>query len=108
MAFEVIKNIVEAENEIDSIKAQADANAQKIISDAKAQADTLIADVRRSAKSEQKAAVEKAVQVTKPEVDKIMADALKVCDEVKNTADKNRQKAVEAVIGKVVGINGDS
>ena len=98
MAFEVIKNIVEAENEIDSIKAQADANAQKIISDAKVQADTLIADVRRSAKSEQKAAVEKAVQDTKPEVDKIMADALKVCDEVKNTADKNRQKAVEAVI----------
>lgn len=108
MAFEVIKNIVEAENEIDSIKAQADANALRIISDAKAQADTLIADVRRSAKSEQKAAVEKAIEDTKPEVDKIMADALKVCDEVKNTADKNKQKAVEAVIGKVVGINGDS
>ena len=108
MAFEVIKNIVEAENEIDSIKAQADANALRIISDAKAQADTLIADVRRSAKSEQKAAVEKAIEDTKREVDKIMADALKVCDEVKNTADKNKQKAVEAVIGKVVGINGDS
>ena len=108
MAFEVIKNIVEAENEIDSIKAQADANALRIISDAKAQADTLIADVRRSAKSEQKAAVEKAIEDTKPEVDKIMADALKVCDEVKNTADKNKQKAVEAVIGKVLGINGDS
>ena len=108
MAFEVIKNIVEAENEIDSIKAQAQAKAQKIISDAKAQADTLIADVRRSAKSDQKTAVEKAVEGTKPEVEKIMTDALKVCDEVKNTADKNREKAVEAVIGKVVGINGDS
>ncbi len=108
MAFEVIKNIVEAENEVDSIKAQADANALRVISAAKAQADTLIADVRRSAKSEQKAAVEKAIEAAKPEVDKIMADALKVCDEVKNTADRNRQKAVDAVIGKVVGIDGDS
>ena len=38
MAFEVIKNIVEAENEVDSIKAAAAADAQKIKADAKAKA----------------------------------------------------------------------
>lgn len=108
MAFEVIKNIVEAENEIDSIKAEAYADAQKIKADARANADALIAEVRRSAKSDEKKAVAKAVEGTKPEVDKILAGAGDVCKQVKATAEKNRQKAVEAVIGKVVGINGDS
>lgn len=108
MAFEVIKNIVEAENEVDSIKAAAAADAQKIKADAKAKADTLIADVKRSAKADEKAAVEEAIKNAQPEVESILSYAEEVCKEVKLTAEKNRQKALEAVIGKVVGINGHS
>ena len=108
MAFEVIKNIVEAENEVDSIKAAAAADAQKIKADAKAKADTLIADVKRSAKADEKAAVEEAIKNAQPQVESILSHAEKVCKEVKLSAEKNRQPALEAVIGKVVGINGHS
>ena len=108
MAFEVIKNIVEAENEVDSIKAAAAADAQKIKADAKAKADTLIADVKRSAKADEKAAVEEAIKNAQPQVESILSHAEEVCKEVKLSAEKNRQPALEAVIGKVVGINGHS
>ena len=108
MAFEVIKNIVEAENETDSIKAKAAAEAQKIVSDARAKAETLIADMIRSAKSDEMAAVAEAVKKVQPEVGKIVADADIVCQEVRKTAEKNKEKVVDAVIRKVVGINGHS
>ena len=76
--------------------------------DAKAKADTLIADVKRSAKADEKAAVEEAIKNAQPQVESILSHAEEVCKEVKLSAEKNRQPALEAVIGKVVGINGHS
>ena len=108
MAFDVIKDIVSAEKEADAIKADAEAKARQIKADAVLKADGIKSQVKQNASAYEKTAVEAAINGAQAEVNKITLAAEEKCAQVKAQAQANRQKAIEAVIGKVVGINGDS
>lgn len=108
MAFDVIKDIVEAEKEVDNIKSRANAEAEAIRAEAKVKAAEMIAEAKKQSKLNQTQMIKSAVENSQTDVEKIIAEAARKCEDVKKSAEERRDKAVQAVIGKVVGINGYS
>lgn len=108
MAFEVIKNIVEAEEKVETIKAQALADAAAIKKEAKAKAEQLLEDSKKLAQENRVKAIEQAVNDSRPQAEEILAKSKEMCNAVREAAAKNKEDAVKSVLGKVVGINGDS
>ena len=108
MAFELVKNIVEAEKEVDSIKNQAKLKAETIKAEAKNRAQQMLADVKVNAKSLQLKMADDAFKESELEVHDIIAKAQQQCQEIESASQLKRADAVKAVIGKVVKIDGDS
>ena len=108
MAFDVIKNIVEAEKEAENIKLSAADKAQQIKADAVKKAEEIALNSAREAKAKRAEMVEKAVEQSQAEVESILAEAKEKCTQVQNLANSRKDMAVKAVIRKVVGTDGDS
>lgn len=103
MAFEIIKNIVEAEQLSDNIKAEAIAEAEQIRAGAAAKSSEILADVKKQAKIQEDNLINKAVENSKGRCSEILAEAVKKCNNIKKTATERKSEAIEAVMGKVVG-----
>ncbi|MBR5468168.1 MAG: hypothetical protein IKU80_02935 [Firmicutes bacterium] len=108
MAFEVIKNIVEAEKEAENIKLQAADKAQQIKADALKKAEEIALVFAREAKAKRAEMVKAAVEQSQSEVESILAEAKDKCTQVQDVANSRKDMAVKAVIRKVVGTDGDS
>ncbi|MBO8435071.1 MAG: hypothetical protein IAC55_07110 [Tyzzerella sp.] len=108
MAFEIIKSIIDAESQGDSIQKSAIEEANLI----KSQADSLALNMPQKTKAEAKAyedeLVKKAISDAEPKKKEILEDALKKCTELKASAESKIDLAVESVIRKVVGEDGNS
>ena len=75
MAFEVVKNIVEAEKEADSVKLKAQSDAESIVKDAEAKAAQMLVDAKNEAKETEKRLIKAAVEESRKEVEEIIAKA---------------------------------
>ncbi len=103
MAFEIIKSIVEAEKQAESIKIKATADAEEIKANALAKSSEIAADAKLKAKKEGENMIAQAITDSQPQKEEILEDVAKKCEAIKKTAEQRMEKAAEAVIGKVVG-----
>ena len=94
MAFEVMKEILEAEKRAEEILKQAAVEKETIKVEAMNKSNEMIADAKKMAK---------AITESQPKKDNILAEATKCCQEIKETAQTRLEQAADAVIRKVVG-----
>lgn len=108
MAYEILKNIVEAEKQAETIKSQAALEADNIRSDCLKKIDAMYAQVKVQAAEEETKMVKSAVDKTKDKVKDIINQSTEVCKKIEQESKSKSTAAVNAVIGKVVGKNGNS
>jgi len=108
MAFEIIKGIVEAEKKAEDIKVQAISDAQAIRGVALKRSDEITEEVNKEAKSTEKTMIAEAIEGCQSRKNEILEEAKARCQEIKEIAAKQKEKAVLAVMGEVVGSDGNS
>lgn len=106
MAYEILKSIVDAEAQAVEKKRQANAEAEKMKADAKAQSVALLDSTRKEGLREIDDAVARAVEDSVVTIQGIRRDAQDACSEIRSQAAGKKEKAIQAVIGKVVGTYG--
>lgn len=107
MAFEIMKSIVEAEEKAESMKAKAIANAEVIRSQARAKSDEMAVNTKKQSKLDEEQLIQTAVADSQTKVLEILTTAHEKCKLIKKTANERKSKAIEAVVGKVVGKYGN-
>ena len=108
MAYEVLKKIVSAEDEAETIVAQAKSKLESIISSANERADQNILSAYKSNEDFIAQAANNAYESVKTEKDDIEKNAAAECNSICTKATANKEAAINAVIGKVVGNYGCS
>ena len=108
MALEIIKNIADAEQKSDSIRTNALAQAEQMKLDAENKCKEVFVNATKQAKTTAAKLIEDAVSLTQAEVTTILSDADNSCEVIKSNATQKMAQAVDAVIRKVVGANGNS
>ena len=108
MALDIIKDIVEAEARADEMIKNAEAQAASLKSEDKKKGEAIIAEAMQKSKADLNEISKTAIEESKAETDKIAKQAETDCGKVRQEASAKMDRAVEAVIGKVVGINGNS
>ena len=103
MAYEILKNIVEAEERAIRMKKDAAAEAEKIKADAIKQRELLFEEAKRQGEKERQEAVAAASAQSREIIQKIAQEAEAACDSLKAQAALKKEDAVEAVMRKVVG-----
>ena len=107
MALEIMKTIIDAEQRAEQIKKDAQAQGDALISQAEKQCAEMGANVKQQAKQRENELIKSAITESQGRVRAIADSAQKQCESIKKTAEERMDKAVSAVIGKVVGVNGD-
>ena len=99
MALDIIKNIVKAE-----------AKAEEMVKNAEAEkkGETILAEARLKLKAELNSAADTAVKESENAVAEIARQAEIDCGKVREAASLKKEEAVQAVIRKVVGTDGNS
>lgn len=108
MAFDVIKNIVEAETQAEQIKLSALQKVAAIKTEAAQKAEEIIKNAALKAKTDKEETVRKAVEECQSDVQGIIKEAEAKCAQTASVAGSRKDMAVKAVMRKVVGVNGDS
>lgn len=108
MALEIIKNIAEAEQKGDNLKNSALQQAEQIKIDAQNKGKEILAKARQETKLKTIQLVQEAIESAQQEVNVISLKADEDCAKINKTASQKMSSAVNAVIGKVVGTDGNS
>lgn len=108
MALDIIKDIVEAEAKADEMIKNAEAEAASLKAEAEKKGAAIIAEAKLKAKADLNEVTNVAVDESVDAVAKIAEQAELDCRNVKDAATLKKEEAVKAVIGKVVGTNGNS
>lgn len=108
MALDIIKDIVEAEAKADEMIKNAEADAASLKSEAEKKGEAIIADALAASREALKAVASTAEDASKDKADEIAKQAELDCRKIKESAALKKEEAVNAVIGKVVGTNGNS
>lgn len=108
MALEIIKNIAEAEQKGDNLKNSALQQAEQIKLDADNKGKDILAKARQETKLKTVQLVQDAIKSAQEEVDIVLLKADEDCSKISKTALQKMSFAVNAVIGKVVEIDGNS
>ena len=103
MAFEVMKEILEAEKRAEEILKQASAEKDTMKAETINKSNNMIEDAKKLAKQASEQKIAKAIAESQPKKDEILAEATKRCEEIKETAQTRLEQAADAVIRKVVG-----
>lgn len=106
MAFDIIKNIVEAEKQADDIKSKASEQIKALKGGVDSTVLEKFSNAKKEATAEEEKLVQKAKDDSKEKVDAILSKAKKECDEIFSKAKAKEEAAISAVIGKVVGSDG--
>lgn len=107
MAFEIIKGIVEAERQAEEMKAKAIVDAGAIHAATLKKCDEITAEVSQKAKRTEKTMIAEAIESCQSRKDEILDEAKTRGQEIREIAAKQKERAVLAVMGKVVGMDGD-
>lgn len=108
MALDIIKDIVEAEAKAEEMIKNAEAEAASLKAEAEKRSAAILAEARQKSKAELNAAADVAVGESRNAVAEIARQAELDCRKVKEAASLKKEEAIKAVIGKVVGTNGNS
>lgn len=103
VAFEIMKEILQAEQRAEDILKQASVEKETMKAEAIEKSKNIIADAQKMAKQASEQKIAKAIAESQPKKDKILAEATKCCEEIKETATTRLEQAADAVIRKVVG-----
>ena len=106
VAYEILKSIVDAEAQAVEKKRQANAEAEQMKADAKVQSAALLDSTRKEGLRVIDDAVARAVEDSVVTIQGIRRDAQEACSEIRSQAPGKKEKAIQAVIGKVVGTYG--
>lgn len=108
MALQIMKNIAEAEQKSDIIKASALQEVEKLKSDTELKYKAILNEAEVEAKKLISKSVEEAVEAAQNDINDILAKSDDECSKINEIAKTNMTRAVEAVFRKVVGIDGNS
>lgn len=103
MSVEAITKIREVEESMEQAKAQARAQAQKLVADAEREGRALLEQGRETSASAAAAAMRQAEEKAAKRREEILAQAAKDCEELKAGAGVRMDKATQAIVGRVVG-----
>ena len=102
MSMEYLKKILEQEEYADKMKRDALAESKKIVSAATDEATALIERARLEADDSYKKTLANANEEAMGDYDKTIQTARWECDMLLGAADKNLDKAISVIVGKVV------
>lgn len=102
MSLEAIAKIRKAEEGMEQSKADAKAQAQKLIADAEREGRALLQQGSEKSASAAAAAMRQAEQQAAARRDEILAQAAKDCEKLKADASQRMDKAAQAILGRVV------
>ena len=94
MAFEVMKEILQAEQQAEEILKQASVEKETMKAEAAEKSSNMIAEAKKMAKQASQQKIEKAITRRKPKG---------AAHKIKQTAQTRLEEAADAVIRKVVG-----
>lgn len=102
MSLEAITKIHQIEEGVEQEKSDARARAQKLASDAEREGRELLKAGAEKVKAENAAAMERAQNQAAKRREEILAKAAEDCAALRARAGKRMDKAVEAILGRVV------
>jgi len=102
MSLEAISKIRAVEEGMERSKADARAQAQKLIADAEREGRSLLQQGREKSAAAAAAAMSQAEDQAKQRRKEIMAQAEKDCEKLKTDARTRMDKAAQAILGRVV------
>lgn len=108
MALEIIKNIAEAEKKSENIKTQALQDSEQLKIDAENNGKEFLIKARKESKTRATNTIQSAIESVQQQVNTILSEADNNCADIKSIASKKMSEAVNGVIEKVVGIDGNS
>ena len=108
MALDIIKDIVNAEDKADEMIKNAEADAASLKSEAERKGEEIIAEARQKSKTALNDVSKAVIEESRDKAEEIARQAELDCKKVKESAAARMEQAVNAVIGKVVGTNGNS
>lgn len=108
VSIEVIKVIKEAEEKAERIKKDAALQAKLIITNANAEAESILDEARKIAESNRSELLSKAELEGQLLYDGIINDAAKECDIISNKANDNMNNAASIILERIVKTSGNS
>ena len=102
MSLEAITKIRAVEDGMEQAKADARAQAQKMIADAERDGRTLLQQGRETAAETAAAAMRREEERAAVRREEILAQAAKDCQALKADAGARMDKAIQAILGRVV------
>ncbi len=104
MSLEAMKKITEAEQDTQSRRAGAAAEAKKLVSDAEKAGRALVEQARAQAEAQAKEAMAQAESRAARRTEEILAEKRSDCDALRSAARERLPAAVELIVGRVVSI----
>ena len=102
MSLEAITEIREVEERMERAKAEARAQAQKMVADAERDGKALLQQGRDAAAKAEAEALHKAEEAAAGRREAILADAAKDCQALKDAAFGRMDQAAQAILERVV------
>ena len=102
MSLEAITKIRAVEDSMEQSKAEAKAQAQKLIADAEREGNALLQQGREKASAAAAAAMKEAENAAAKRREEILSQAAKDCGKLKADAGTRMDKAAQAILGRVV------
>ena len=102
MSLEATTKIRAVEDGMERAKTDAKAQAQKLLADAEREGRALLQKGREKSAGEAAAAMKKAEEQAAVRREEILAQAAKDCAKLKSDAEKRMDKAAQAILGRVV------
>lgn len=102
MINEVINSILEAEERADQIVKNANAEAKAKLAAAEEKAGIIREEAQKTAREEKLAVISKANAEADELYEKMIKDAEESALEIKKNAEKNKQKAVDLIVGGII------
>lgn len=108
MSIEIIKVIKEAEEKAEFIKKEAVQQAKQIITDANAEAIRILDEAKEFSESKSIEDLKTAESEGQLLYDGIINDASKECESILKKADKNMDDAASIILERIVKTSGNS
>lgn len=108
MSIEIIKVIKEAEDKAELIKKEALQQAKQIIANANAEAIKILDEARESSETRSTEVLKTAEADAQLLYDGIINDASKECENILKKADENMDDAASIILERIVKTSGNS
>lgn len=107
MSTNMVNQIREAEQQAEEFLSDARIRSKKIVSDAQASAQAARERILTEAQADAERIANGAADTAADEISKIRAEFSMETSRLQKNADQNRQKAVQAVVERIVNANGN-